>query len=98
MDGIPSFSSLKQLGLVPKTSQKTPPFHPSTAMFKAMKMMYEAGGDMCQKEAKEVKCPTFILLLDVTSKVRRCGYCVGSLIGIRRWTELFKPLPSCKLT
>lgn len=27
--------------------------------------MYEAGGDMCQKEAKEVKCPTFILLLDV---------------------------------
>lgn len=27
--------------------------------------MYEAGGDMCQKEAKEVKCPTFILLLDI---------------------------------
>eukprot|EP00435_Cladocopium_sp_Y103_P037352 s965_g9.t2 len=27
----------------------------------AMKMMYEAGGDMCQKEAKLVKCPTFIL-------------------------------------
>ncbi|CAK9038168.1 unnamed protein product [Durusdinium trenchii] len=27
----------------------------------AMKMMYEAGGDMCQKEAKMVKCPTFIL-------------------------------------
>lgn len=28
-----------------------------------MKMMYEAGGDMCQKEAKMVKCPTFILIL-----------------------------------
>mmetsp|Transcript_55809 Transcript_55809/g.124652 ORF Transcript_55809/g.124652 Transcript_55809/m.124652 type:complete len:294 (+) Transcript_55809:43-924(+) len=27
----------------------------------AMKMMYEAGGDMCQKEAKQIKCPTFIL-------------------------------------
>ncbi len=33
MDGIPSFSSLTQLGLVPKTPQKPPPFHPSTAMF-----------------------------------------------------------------
>ena len=43
-------------------------------------MMYEAGGDMCQKEAKEVKCPTFILLLDVTSKDRRCFSSVGSLI------------------
>ncbi|CAE7394228.1 BPHL, partial [Symbiodinium necroappetens] len=27
----------------------------------AMKMMYDAGGDICQKEAKQVKCPTFIL-------------------------------------
>ena len=24
-------------------------------------MMYDAGGDICQKEAKQVKCPTFIL-------------------------------------
>ncbi|CAJ1439569.1 unnamed protein product [Effrenium voratum] len=27
----------------------------------AMKAMYDAGGDMCQKEAKQVKCPTLIL-------------------------------------
>eukprot|EP00930_Biecheleria_cincta_P051311 TRINITY_DN36475_c0_g1_i1.p1 TRINITY_DN36475_c0_g1~~TRINITY_DN36475_c0_g1_i1.p1 ORF type:complete len:291 (+),score=56.47 TRINITY_DN36475_c0_g1_i1:31-903(+) len=27
----------------------------------AMKMIYEAGGDFCQKEAKQIKCPTLIL-------------------------------------
>eukprot|EP00440_Ansanella_granifera_P023348 gb/GFBE01025353.1/.p1 GENE.gb/GFBE01025353.1/~~gb/GFBE01025353.1/.p1 ORF type:complete len:288 (+),score=57.87 gb/GFBE01025353.1/:1-864(+) len=27
----------------------------------AMKMIYESGGDFCQKEAKQVKCPTLIL-------------------------------------
>ena len=30
-------------------------------MAEAMKMMYDAGGDLCQKEAKEIKCPTLIL-------------------------------------
>ena len=39
-------------------------------------MMYDAGGDLCQKEAKEIKCPTLILHPGVLEANTRCCICI----------------------
>ena len=60
LDGISPPTTIEGW-MTPYDTPRSRRHDPNPKYPKAMKMMYEAGGDMCQKEVRLVKCPTFIL-------------------------------------